>query len=503
MQRDGRSPDLDRLRQLAESIRTQPAPAAGRYAGRGIVVVAGGAHVFTNAYVLLHMLRHALQSRLPVELWHFGAAEISPAMAALLTPLEVRLVDAQPVIAAAGASIRDGWQLKAFALLHSGFAEVLLLDADQVPVRDPALLFDWPEYRQTGAVFWPDIIDLPETNPVWEVLGLGPRDAVSFESGQLLVNKAVHGRAITAAVRLNEAADDLYQLIYGDKDSYLLAWEMVGAAYALVPHRPFADEFYLVQRDFAGKPLFQHRCNAKWQYGGEQRRLHAFVHEEACLAALAELRANWSGRVFLPPDRTVRARASEAELTARGIFELSASGEAGMALELRPHAEIGAGRAHDRRHWWVEEDTNGLQLVLSDGERRTYQLARAADDSWHGRRFRTPLAEVMLAPPASGPPVRAEATPGLVDAFLQAAAGSPSAPTAPAQLTAALQLLARVTPGVAERLQWLAGRETDPEQRAVLLDAAATLRGIEPPQPRQVDRSSGFNTRYTRPDLVG
>jgi Mannosyltransferase putative len=97
----------------------------------GLVVVAGGARIFTNAYVLLHMLRHVLRSSLPVELWYFGQREISPAMAAAVEPLDVRLVDANPLIAASGANVRDGWQLKCFALVHSRFAEVLLLDADR------------------------------------------------------------------------------------------------------------------------------------------------------------------------------------------------------------------------------------------------------------------------------------------------------------------------------------------------------------------------------------
>ena len=36
----------------------------------------------------------------------------------------------------------NGWELKPFALLNSPFQEVLLLDADNVPVVDPAFLFE-------------------------------------------------------------------------------------------------------------------------------------------------------------------------------------------------------------------------------------------------------------------------------------------------------------------------------------------------------------------------
>ncbi|MDB5540992.1 MAG: hypothetical protein JWQ89_2719 [Devosia sp.] len=491
--------DLERLARLGEEIR-QSAPAAPDdvQSGRGLVVVAGGARVFTNAFVLLHMLRHALDSALPVELWHFGASEMSPAMAALLEPLDVVLVDAEPLIAAKGANVRDGWQLKPFAMLHSRFEEVLLLDADQVPVSDPALVFDWAQYRQSGAMFWPDIIDLRETNPVWDVLGLQRRQAVSFESGQLLVNKAMHRRALAAAVRLNEAADDLYQLVYGDKDTFLLAWDLLGASYTLAPHRPYADEFHLVQRDFDGHPLFQHRTNAKWRYGGEQRKLPGFVHEAACLAALDRLQANWSGRVFSPPDRSAAARAIEAGLVQSATFELSAPDERALRLELRPHAEVGQGRAHDRRHWWVEEGPDGARLVFSDGERRTLVLDGMGERLWQGMRLGASPVEITLAPVQPWPAIATSPAPGLVDDFLRAAGTSLDDPG----LTAAMVLLARVTPGVADRLRRLAQSDGDARRVARLQAIAEAVDAARAPARRDVDRTLDIGVGYKRPNLA-
>jgi len=46
--------------------------------------------------------------------------------------------------------------LKALAILLSRFSHVLLLDADNFPVKDPSFLFDLPAYTETGALFWPD-----------------------------------------------------------------------------------------------------------------------------------------------------------------------------------------------------------------------------------------------------------------------------------------------------------------------------------------------------------
>ena len=65
---------------LEERLRTLEASPTERFAGRGIVICAGGSALFTNAYVLIHVLRNALQCRLPIEVWYFGSAEMSPRM---------------------------------------------------------------------------------------------------------------------------------------------------------------------------------------------------------------------------------------------------------------------------------------------------------------------------------------------------------------------------------------------------------------------------------------
>jgi hypothetical protein len=304
------------LRRRAAEI-AELLPAGG--SGRGIVICAGGARIFTNAYVLLHVLRRTLGCRLPIEIWHFGSAELPASMAAALDPFEVELVDAQAYIDRTRLQIHDGWQLKSLAVAASAFGEVLLLDADQVPVADPAAVFDWPEYAGTGAVFWPDIMDLSASNEIWRVLGLEPATTTSLESGQLLVDRRRHQGTLALAVALNEQAEKLYRLIYGDKDTFLMAWKLTGAAFVIVPHQPYVDERCLVQRDFAGAPLFQHRTNSKWIYAGEQFRIPGAVFEAECLAALDELRKKWNGHVFAPPARSVEARAIESGLAAAGL----------------------------------------------------------------------------------------------------------------------------------------------------------------------------------------
>ena len=73
----------------------------------------------------------------------------------LLEDLDVQTVDALEVGKRYTVTRLGGWELKAYALLHSRFREVLLLDADNVPVRNPEYLFDTPDYTAAGTLFWP------------------------------------------------------------------------------------------------------------------------------------------------------------------------------------------------------------------------------------------------------------------------------------------------------------------------------------------------------------
>src|SRR5258707_1101605 len=172
---------------LFEAAVAGPPPyPVGGFAGRGLVICAGGERLFTCAWVAIGILRRHLGCRLPIQLWHLGPAEIGPPMRALLEEFDVEVVDALAPADRSAMRIVGGWELKPYAIVHSRFREVFLLDADNVPLIDPATLFDLPHYASAGAVFWPDIVRLRADNPIWAVCGVAFRSTPSFESGQLL-----------------------------------------------------------------------------------------------------------------------------------------------------------------------------------------------------------------------------------------------------------------------------------------------------------------------------
>jgi hypothetical protein len=426
--------------------------------GRGIVTCAGGERYFTNVYVLVRILRETLRCALPMQLWHFGGEEISPAMRCLLAPFDVELVDVTSFLSDFPANIRNGWQLKSYALLHSRFEEVLFLDADQVPVRDPAFLFDCPEYCSTGAVFWPDITDLNAQNPIWALTGLPAHSCPSWESGQILVDKRRHIVPLRAALYLNEQAHLVYRMLHGDKDTFLIAWRIAGASVAICPHRPFIDDRILVQRDFNGAPLFQHRTNAKWSYHGNQYHLEGFIHMQECLTFLGELRRSWNGRRFFPPDRSGAACAEEERLVEVRKMRLVLLGEREIDVELLPGHQIGDGRTGDRQNWFVVESDTEMELIFHDGDRLTHRLRRVENGSWQGEKISSPPTELRLIERPSAPSRPGVPTGnGLVEAIVAASGVASGAGTSAREgLIIALRLIVRAAPGLRDAIKSVA-----------------------------------------------
>lgn len=267
---------------------------------RGILIVAGGDLYFRLAWHLLTALR-GLGCRLPVEIWAIESNEMTPEMAGLLEEwpgVTVRLASEhchrhglpQP---------KGGWELKAFALRHCSFAEVMLLDADNCPVVDPTPLFNAVDFQQAGALFWPDLPPqrgrrewVPEA--AWRNVGLKPRPDRPVESGQILVSRNRHLGALEIALLLNQWSDYVYQWVYGDKDTFLLAWHLVGAKFAM-PHRNprwVAPAIHQFAPD--GSLAFQHACGGK-QDIADGTMIPSIINRRFIADAAASLAVKWSG----------------------------------------------------------------------------------------------------------------------------------------------------------------------------------------------------------------
>jgi ADP-heptose:LPS heptosyltransferase len=268
-----------------------------RHDGRGIVICGGGVRYYTNAWVCVNMLRR-LGCKLPIQLWHLGEREIDDRMKRLVAPLGVECVNAIRLRKKYPVRALKGWELKSYAILHSRYREVLLLDADNVPVVDPAFLFATPEYRATGAIFWPDFLRGKDkkNRAIWRSFGLRMPPELEFESGQIVVDKERCWRALCLSHWMNENSDFFYRYLHGDKETFHLAFRKLKAPYSLVQKPIHPLEGTMCQHDFRGRRVFQHRNLMKWDMFFN-KEVKGFRFEKECHGYLAELKRAWDGRI--------------------------------------------------------------------------------------------------------------------------------------------------------------------------------------------------------------
>ena len=279
-----------------------------RFRGRGIVICAGGVRYFTSAWVCIHILKQ-LNCRLPIQVWHLGEQEMDGQMAELLAGLGVECIDARRIRRRQAVRRLGGWELKPYAMLHCPFEEVLLLDADNVPVVNPEQLFDLREYRVKGAVFWPDYGRDEKADPIWRSCRVRRPKELEFETGQVLVDKRRCWRALCLTMWFNEHSDFYYRFLHGDKETFHLAFRKLQQPYALVPVRIHTLPGTMCQHDFSGRRIFQHRNTDKWSLLLNNKRVQGFRLEADCRRYVKRLQRVWDGR--MNRWHSGRARASE------------------------------------------------------------------------------------------------------------------------------------------------------------------------------------------------
>ena len=252
----------------------------GKFSDRGIIVVAGGRYL-EPALVMLNMIRQS-GCTLRIQVWHVGKEEMTDSHLELLRPYNVETRDfkdfvgpemLQPIQANVGMRL---FQLKPLALLHTDLENILLLDSDNVPVRDPSYLFETKEFKETGTIFWPDYWKTSVDNPIWKIIGREPEGSWEQESGQLVLRKSAAWRAINLCVHFN--SEFYMKLLNGDKDTFRFSWTAANVPYKMVSSWPTAigtlKELHseqqhgfcahtMLQHDLDGKPLFVHHNQLK------------------------------------------------------------------------------------------------------------------------------------------------------------------------------------------------------------------------------------------------
>jgi len=356
--------------------------------GRGIVICAGGPTYYLCAWVCINMLRY-LGCQLPIELWYLDEAELNVDMRCMVEPLGVRCVNASELPSRCNIRRLFGRELKAFALLNSRFREVLLLDADNVPVADPTFLFDSSQFRDTGAIFWPDITRLPLTASLWQLSGVSARLEPEFETGQILLNKMQCFNALALTMWFNEHSDFWYQYTGNEKETFHMAWRKLDQPYIMPSHEVYALPATMCQHDFDGRRIFQHRRNAKWLIR-RNRNLRGFMFESQCIGFIEQLSARWheiSGIHIYHPSRRTDGVTEAARQLCNRKWLYCRVGYDQRSMSFRPDGTVGDGAAALERFWNIQELTEPYRIVLDiqSQECRTCRLILSLDGIWEGR----------------------------------------------------------------------------------------------------------------------
>uniref|UniRef100_H3GNE0 Nucleotide-diphospho-sugar transferase domain-containing protein n=1 Tax=Phytophthora ramorum TaxID=164328 RepID=H3GNE0_PHYRM len=248
--------DLERLR---KEIQVLPSPPSSYE--RGIVFVVYE-KMLQSVYASVRSLR-VMGCTLPVELW-YKRSETDPTHPLL-----------QELTGSYGAYMREitdaratRFYTKTYAVFYSAFDQVLLLDADNFAVRDPTYLFDTPEFQSEGAIFWPDfwrpkktIFNIQPTSFVWEVFDLAPVDMFEQESGQVLVDRSKHQKALNVLMyyAFNPAVFERLRLAWGDKDLFRFAWLKTDSSFHMIETPPGSAGLKLDEQNiFCGVTMVQH-----------------------------------------------------------------------------------------------------------------------------------------------------------------------------------------------------------------------------------------------------
>mgnify|MGYP000865259684 FL=1 len=233
------------------------------YKGDGIVYVGGGIFSWYSLLSIRNIRR--LGCSLPIEIVIPDEKEYEPELCDKVFPAYgARCVYLPKIL---DDSVRNnflfkGYQYKVLALMVSSFENVLLLDADNVPVTSPEPLFRSTPFNETGLVVWPDFWKRTTSPYLYDIAGIKvdrktrlstgyatyghfekencPKDKVLFhqykgafpdpssESGQLLISKKKHTKDLWITLYYNMFGPDyFYPLLSqgaageGDKETFL------------------------------------------------------------------------------------------------------------------------------------------------------------------------------------------------------------------------------------------------------------------------------------------
>lgn len=238
-----------------------------QYEGSKGFVLIGGSQYSWLSYLVIRQIR-AVGSTLPIELFIPNTGEyeaefcekILPKYNAYCNMLDSKLSTIVTLKYGIG-----GYQYKMLALLSSKFENVIYLDSDNFPVRNPEYILESEVYKDTGLILWPDAWARTTNPKFYDIAGVSvrekkisynaydkaqgerPLDQYSFkdawyhtfegtlpdpssETGMLVINKTKHLKTLLLTLYYNILGPNYYYPLMtqgsageGDKETFIAA----------------------------------------------------------------------------------------------------------------------------------------------------------------------------------------------------------------------------------------------------------------------------------------
>lgn len=238
--------------------------------GNGIMYLGGGKY---NQLVLtsLSVLR-SLGSVLPVEVIMPKNSDFNIDLCTNVFPrLNAKCVVIEGLVSPEIMKKINGYQLKNLALLVSSFKNVLYLDADNIPIKNPDILFVNEPFKSSRMVMWPDLWRRSTSPKFYEITGIdvdrstqernsyfegdgrgkssdpnlisyhdlkGAIPEASSETGQMMIDKEKHFSTLILSMYYNFYGPDFYYPLLtqgaageGDKETFIAAAHKLGLPY--------------------------------------------------------------------------------------------------------------------------------------------------------------------------------------------------------------------------------------------------------------------------------
>lgn len=152
----------------------------------------------------------------------------------------------------------SGWAIKPFCILASKFQQVILIDADTIFLSNPAKIFQDPDYKRTGTMFYLDrtlfpnvswqrewlesFLPFPVSRSVAESRYFNMKTAHEQDSAVVAIDKAIAFEGLIAVCNMNSFVqrENIYKKVHGDKETFWIGFEMIEKEFSFSKYLPAA-----------------------------------------------------------------------------------------------------------------------------------------------------------------------------------------------------------------------------------------------------------------------